>query len=1225
MPRYPVLSFNAGELSPQIDARSDIDKYQSGCRTLQNMIPRIYGTAERRPGTKYIDTCNGVSRVIPFVYSNAIAYIVLLEDLRMYFYFDGGRVLDAEGRRHLVDTPYLAADLPQIQFKQSNDVMWLVHPDYAPRKLSRVSANKFTLDAIVFEKGPFKTRNDVANDDDITLAPSVTTGSGNLTSSAAVFASGHVGALFSIIQPRVNTEVAGSKTNPATGVIGSTLLVEGSFTFTTHGTWTGTVKLERSIDGSAWETMRSWTGSADTQVQYTGDEIEDDILYRINVTSMSANTAPGTTGTPSKIEAQLTVNSSTQEGICRVTAFVTDQQVSMTVLKNFASTNADVRWKEGSWSTYRGFPTTVTFFENRCVYAGTPHQPQTVWLSATGDFENFYACTKDDSPFSLTMSSDTRNAIQWISALEALIVGTTGGEWRIRSSSFDEPLTPSNFSFKQQTTYGSKALQAWPTNDVILFVDFVGRKVREATYSGDKDKYVAPDLTALAEHITLSGITGMAYQKNPDPMLWCTLANGNLISMTYEREQNVVAWAVHPFETGDGVISGTPDIPAVPGTYTYIIVGENGDIWGIPVTDRVMLNLDVGGEARNIGSGRVGIPYHNNPFAEGHTVTITGTTNYNGNFVLQEGTSTSEMVILDTYVAETFDGTETVARRIATSASAGRLVVDSTGPPPNIWFGHNFASSTIVTKIEADETLVTDGLTWPTVLVAGDQCTGLAMTANKQQLYVLLKGTARGEVIKFDLSTGAALWNDATLGSNSGYDLAIDAAGNAYTAVAGNGIEQFASADGARTILTNMGEAGDALIVEAIFATLVDDDMGIVIGGGHMYCGTAAYPAKQALMYNLCVRKFDDSAGAQLKVGTPYIDGALTRLPTIGTGNIVTSDPYIFVLANDVLHKIEWDSDASKLTIIKSVSTATNSCGLMLDLWGNVVVVNQSSPAPYQDDVLWYYDQDLAYLSKNEGMASGMLNTWNAAIGGAWIGGIGFANGTLGTPLIPGTPDREAEGLGPNSVAVIPAEDEDEVWVIVYRTVGGKEARYLEQMQPRVVEDQEDLWFVDSGLDYDGDPDTTFSGLDHLEGEELKVLADGAIQPPVTVTSGAITISEAASRVIVGLRFRYTLKPMRFDLALGGGTKGTLKKFAEVVLSFYKTLNAKYGVDASNLFEIDWRTEEAYGSPPVLYTGDKPVVHEGGWDPEDSIIISGDDPFPCVVRAIVPRIEGLGR
>ena len=67
-----ITNFNSGELTPQIDSRSDVEKYAGGCRTLENMIPRIYGPAERRPGTLYVNTAKNTPegiRLIPFIYS----------------------------------------------------------------------------------------------------------------------------------------------------------------------------------------------------------------------------------------------------------------------------------------------------------------------------------------------------------------------------------------------------------------------------------------------------------------------------------------------------------------------------------------------------------------------------------------------------------------------------------------------------------------------------------------------------------------------------------------------------------------------------------------------------------------------------------------------------------------------------------------------------------------------------------------------------------------------------------------------------------------------------------------------------------------------------------------------------------------------------------------------------------------------------------------------------
>jgi hypothetical protein len=217
-------------------------------------------------------------------------------------------------------------------------------------------------------------------------------------------------------------------------------------------------------------------------------------------------------------------------------------------------------------------------------------------------------------------------------------------------------------------------------------------------------------------------------------------------------------------------------------------------------------------------------------------------------------------------------------------------------------------------------------------------------------------------------------------------------------------------------------------------------------------------------------------------------------------------------------------------------------------------------------------------------------------------------------------------GLGVNSVSVIPSTNEDEVWITVVRLIGDTIVYHLEQFQPRNFRNQEDAWFVDSGLQYDSTATSSISGLDHLEGEEVAILADGAVQSRKTVTNGAITLDSPASKVTVGLPFRYKLKPMRLDLTFGAGTtKGSIKNMAEVAIDFYETLNTKYGVDVNNLFDIDFRTTEVHGSPPSFFTGEKILSTEGGFDPEDSILVTGDDPLPCTIRSMVPRVEVTGR
>jgi hypothetical protein len=170
----------------------------------------------------------------------------------------------------------------------------------------------------------------------------------------------------------------------------------------------------------------------------------------------------------------------------------------------------------------------------------------TVWFSEVGDYENMEEGVKDSDSFSLIVPASSETA--WVDSIESLILGTFSDEWTIGSNNLDTPITPTNFTVKQQSNYGCRDIQPLQGGESLLFIDSVGRKVREMTYRDTESKYVSPDLTALAEHITLSGIVDIAIQYAPDQILWCVLDDGSLVAMVYEREQDVVAWAKMPID-----------------------------------------------------------------------------------------------------------------------------------------------------------------------------------------------------------------------------------------------------------------------------------------------------------------------------------------------------------------------------------------------------------------------------------------------------------------------------------------------------------------------------------------------------------------------------------------------------------------------------------------------------------------------------------------------------
>lgn len=190
---YPLMSnFNGGELTPIAYARPDLKRYSVSVKVLENFLPLIQGGVTRRPGTHYVAATKSASTnvlLVPFVFSDDDAFILEFGDQYVRFYYNRERVL-LSGSPYEVATPYTAAQLADLDYVQSADVMYLVHPSHAPRKLSRLSLTNWTLTTPELQDGPYLPINSTTT----TLSPAATTGTGiTLTASAATFVSTDVG------------------------------------------------------------------------------------------------------------------------------------------------------------------------------------------------------------------------------------------------------------------------------------------------------------------------------------------------------------------------------------------------------------------------------------------------------------------------------------------------------------------------------------------------------------------------------------------------------------------------------------------------------------------------------------------------------------------------------------------------------------------------------------------------------------------------------------------------------------------------------------------------------------------------------------------------------------------------------------------------------------------------------------------------------------------------
>lgn len=196
MPRatHFLATFNAGEWSPALYGRIDLDKYRNACRHIENFVLLAQGPATRRPGSEFVAATkdDGGVRLIPFEFSTAQAYVIEAGDHYFRFYMNGSRIETAPGIAYEIATPYALADVWRLTWAQSADILYLCHADFMPRKLARTGHAAWSLAEIAFQDGPYLDENTGA----VTLAPAAIAGSGiSLIASAALFAAADVGRL----------------------------------------------------------------------------------------------------------------------------------------------------------------------------------------------------------------------------------------------------------------------------------------------------------------------------------------------------------------------------------------------------------------------------------------------------------------------------------------------------------------------------------------------------------------------------------------------------------------------------------------------------------------------------------------------------------------------------------------------------------------------------------------------------------------------------------------------------------------------------------------------------------------------------------------------------------------------------------------------------------------------------------------------------------------------
>lgn len=272
----------------------------------------------------------------------------------------------------------------------------------------------------------------------------------------------------------------------------------------------------------------------------------------ITITASTALFAPTDVGT------DVSMTHGTVTGYATITAFTSPTQVSAVVRRAFGATTATTAWRLAAWGRDgQGWPSVVTFHDDRLVWAASVRRPQTVWASKVGLYETYTPGPEDDAALTFTINDDQVNAVRWLRSGRVLQCGTSSGPFVVRATNLDQPLTPSNLTARRATSAGCAADRALTLGSSTLYIDRFRRRIHDLGYSFEQDTFVSPEVTAVAEHLT-EGLEQLVWQSEPWRCLWAIRAGGELMGITYLREQQVIGFHRHVIggaEAGDRIVS----------------------------------------------------------------------------------------------------------------------------------------------------------------------------------------------------------------------------------------------------------------------------------------------------------------------------------------------------------------------------------------------------------------------------------------------------------------------------------------------------------------------------------------------------------------------------------------------------------------------------------------------------------------------------------------------
>ncbi|MBI2798970.1 MAG: hypothetical protein HYX63_01585 [Gammaproteobacteria bacterium] len=516
-------------------------RYQSGAKTMENCHPVLQGGAKRAAGSRFsaeTKTSSKKSRIIPFVFSTTQAYILEFGDLYLRFYKDKAQI----GPAYEIVSPYTEADLFGIEWTQAADTMFIFHPSYYPRRLTRLADNLWKLVQAPFKVEPSEETGTLGT---MTATLSALSGAITVTAASAIFQNADVGR-----QVASGLGIATITSFTSTTVVNATVVDAFSSVNLAANAWTITESPKTTCTPSA-------AGPEGAVITLT--------------TAANAWNA-----------ADVGKYVKTNDGLVEITsltsAVIANGTVRMILASTAAAASGGWRLQPKLWNDLNGYPSCGTLFEQHLITAGSPAFPQRMDATRIGLYLDFGSGTGGSDGFAYEMVSEQYNRILHLVSGRVLVPLTTSGEFSVTGSNISA-VGPTNILVRNPSNYGCNGVRPVRVGHLGVFCQRAGRKLRTVVYSAQTEAYAAPDLTWFAEHVTTSGIVDMTYQQEPDSLIWAVRADGTIALCTLnvdiqgqyqaEYQQSSIGWARR---ITDGLYESVATIPYQGADQTWVLV-----------------------------------------------------------------------------------------------------------------------------------------------------------------------------------------------------------------------------------------------------------------------------------------------------------------------------------------------------------------------------------------------------------------------------------------------------------------------------------------------------------------------------------------------------------------------------------------------------------------------------------------------------------------------------